>query len=99
MVTPCDRYRWNILPTIRKELALCLIRDYNLTQAETARKLDLSRAAISQYLSGKRGDNGIDEQLRYEIAYSAARITKQGNTIVTDEICRLCTLIRKKENK
>ena len=99
MQTPCEQYKWTILPSIRRELAICLIEKFNLTQAETARKLDLSRSAISQYLNGKRGNYGFNKQMLNEISFSAAHISEKGKSVVETEVCRLCKLIRDNEEK
>ena len=54
MKLPCESIIWDILPSIRKEFALSLINDYGLTEKETAKKLKITTAAVSQYISGKR---------------------------------------------
>jgi len=95
--TPCEQNHWHIIPTIRREIAICLVEVFDLTQSEAARKLDLTPAAISQYMSGKRGNGGFDKDIQYEVAYSAELIHKNGKTSVQAELCRLCALIRKKE--
>ena len=46
---------WYIIPAIRRELTKILIKQYNLKQKKVAMLLGISEAAISQYLSNKRG--------------------------------------------
>ena len=91
--TPCKYKVWNILPLIRKGIAESMINEYGLKQKEIAKKLCISHAAVSQYLSGKRGKIKItDKELKKEINKSAERIIKQGDEILVSETCRLCKL-------
>ena len=76
---PCEYMVWNGLPAIRKEIAESMINVYGLSQRETAEKLCISPAAVSQYLSGKRGKVlVIDEEVSKEINISAKRIIQLG---------------------
>jgi len=97
--TPCEEHIWNCLPAIRKELAFSIIEHFKLTQKETAEKLGLTPAAVSQYMSKKRGRNRItDEEALEEIKKSAARIVKEGDSAVIQETCRLCKFLSKKQS-
>ena len=66
-VMPQEIEVWYLIPALRKELAGILIRDYSLTQKKAAEILGISDAAISQYLSSKRGS---------EIKFSKEEIEK-----------------------
>ena len=91
--TPCEYIVWNGLPIIRKGIAVSMINDYSLSQKETAEKLGISPAAVSQYLSGKRGKmNVTDKEICKEISRSAKRIIQQGDEILVSETCRLCKI-------
>jgi predicted transcriptional regulator len=95
--TPCENILWNGLPVIRKEIAERMINIYGLSQNEIAEKLCVTPAAVSQYLSGKRGNvNIIDEEVSKEINKSAERIIKQGGKILLSETCRLCKIFTSK---
>jgi predicted transcriptional regulator len=86
---------WNGLPVIRKEIAESMIKDYGLTQKETAEKLGITPAAVCQYLSKKRGRFDIeDEKILSEIQCSAKTIISNGNGEVIKETCRICKLLR-----
>ena len=50
-----EKFVKEYLPFIRKILAKTLYIKYNLTQSEIAKKLNISQATISYYLSEKRG--------------------------------------------
>jgi uncharacterized protein len=87
---------WNGIPTIRKELAETLIRQYGLNQRQAAEKLGLTPSAICQYLSKKRGNTDIlDESITEQIILSAERIIKNDDSIIIIETCRICQLIQK----
>jgi predicted transcriptional regulator len=95
MKTPCEKVLWFVLPAIRKELVRSLVQEHGYTQRETARLLGLSDAAVSQYLSKKRGRLDIKEKgFIAEVATSSERIVKGGTKVVDQEICRLCGLLR-----
>ena len=100
MMFPQEIEVWYILPAVRKELAAALKR-MGLPQTQIADKLGLTKAAISQYLSGKRAkDSGFGKDVKHMIEESAKRIA-QGNPMVpevnnisreiwkTDFICRM----------
>jgi len=42
------------IPTLRAMIARRLIEDYGLTQEEVAKKLEITQAAVSYYIKGKR---------------------------------------------
>jgi predicted transcriptional regulator len=89
---------WNGIPSIRKELAETLIKQFGLSQREAAEKLGLTPAAICQYLSKKRGKtDNFDETIIQEITISAQRIMKNDGTDAIIETCRICRLVQKKQ--
>ena len=51
---PCGEVHWKILPAISRELAECLEKE-KVTRTRIAEVIGTSPAAISQYISGKRG--------------------------------------------
>lgn len=94
--TPCEFMVWSGLPVIRREIAASLIKDYQLNQKQTAEKLGVTPAAISQYLSGKRGKiKIIDEKILAEIKKSAGEIFENGESRILSETCRICKFMRK----
>jgi predicted transcriptional regulator len=89
---------WNGIPSIRKELAETLIKQFGLNQREAAEKLGLTPSAICQYLSKKRGKtDSFDETIIQEITISAQRIMKNDGTDAIIETCRICRLVQKKQ--
>ena len=94
--TPCEHIVWNILPCIRKKIAMSLLQR-GLNQKEVAQKLDVSSAAISQYLSEKRGKMvKLSKDIEKEIEKSADKILKGTDTI--EELCRICMIVKKEKN-
>lgn len=95
MKVPCETIMWEILPCIRKHLALCLIEKHDLSQQQTADLLGVSAAAVSHYVSNKRGRNNRMEpcdEFEQEIRQSADAIANGSNVLV--EICKLCRLVQ-----
>jgi uncharacterized protein len=96
--TPCEYMMWNGLPVIRKELAECMINNFGLSQKQAAKKLDLTPAAVSQYLSHKRGKIKIvDQEVLVEIHKSAQILITSENGSVVTETCKICRLLMKKK--
>jgi len=53
-----------MLPAVRKIIALRLHRDYGYTQEEIAAKLDITQPAVSQYLKGKRSNQTVVDTMK-----------------------------------
>jgi predicted transcriptional regulator len=95
--TPCQYSLWNGIPVIRKEIAVSLTKNFGLTQKETAKKLGITPAAVSQYLSKKRGNTKIiDQDVLIEINTTAKRIILYDNVNIVSETCRICRILRSK---
>jgi predicted transcriptional regulator len=54
-ILPDELVARSVYPALRAMIADVLIKKYNYTQVEAARKLGVTQAAISYYLSSKRG--------------------------------------------
>lgn len=70
-VMPQEIEVWYLIPALRREIAKALISKYNITQKQTAKILGITEAAISQYLSSKRGS---------EIKFSKSESEEIGKT-------------------
>lgn len=98
MKTPCEMIVWSVVPVIKKEFAKMLVNEFNCNQKQAAEKLDTTEAAVSRYLSGKRGVLEItDKEILDEIRKSSAAISKNNGANTVQEVCRICKLIRKKD--
>jgi predicted transcriptional regulator len=94
--TPCECMLWQGLPIIRKELVKSMTIKFGLSQKEAAEKLGITPASVSQYLSRKRGKISIvDVEILIEINTSAEKIINNGKSVVNDEMCRICKILRK----
>jgi hypothetical protein len=81
------------LPAIRREFAKIMIERYGLNQKEVAGKLGVTDAAISQYLSAKRGKIS-DEKILNEVRESAEKIVDGNESVMIKEICRICEILK-----
>ena len=88
---PCEVITWYILPAIRRELATKLVKEHGITQKKTAELLGLTDAAISQYVSKKRGKIELGNTGAEEFDKSTLRILN--GQPVNEEICRLCKFL------
>ena len=68
-----------ILPALRKEFALSLAKE-GLKQKEIARQLNITPAAISQYIKQKRGTTSFPKNIQKEINNSTKLILKNKST-------------------
>ncbi|MCD6299198.1 MAG: transcriptional regulator [Thermoplasmata archaeon] len=93
--TPCEVIVWDVLPCIRRELAKSMA-DLGLNETKIADKIGVTIAAVSQYLSNKRGTvTSFDEDIRREIKKSARNIIDGEDAV--KEICRICSLVKVKD--
>jgi predicted transcriptional regulator len=93
--TPCEYILWNLLSVIRHEIAKSMVHDFGLNQKEVAAKLEITPAAVSMYLSDKRGKSNIkNEKILKEIKISAENIIHNENIDLINETCRLCRIIK-----
>ncbi|MEA2054866.1 MAG: transcriptional regulator [Candidatus Thermoplasmatota archaeon] len=88
---PCEIITWYILPAIRRELSAVIIKDYDMHQKDAAKLLGLTDAAISQYISKKRGNIDLGGMGKEEFEISARNIVD--GKPVEKEICRLCKFL------
>ena len=51
---PCEIMTKNVLPYVRSQIARELVGVHNLSQIETARRMGITQAAVSWYISNKR---------------------------------------------
>jgi predicted transcriptional regulator len=88
----------DILPLYRAFVAKELIEKYNFTQVEAAKRLGITQAAISQYMTSKRGHrqipnyNEIASSAQNTAAEVAKRIatTKMNRKEFSASFCELC---------
>lgn len=90
----CDSLARKYLPGIRAEMVYRLVNDKGMSQSDAAKRLGVTRAAISQYMSKKRG---ADIQLCGEID---ALIDRWALAVAGEEdhitLCDVCKCAMKK---
>lgn len=95
--TPCEIIVWELIPAIRSEFAKKLVKKYGLNQKEAAERLGLTEAAVSRYLSGKRGDLQIPNgKISKEFEESCKKIINGDKYVVIGETCRICEILKSK---
>ncbi len=88
---------WYIIPAIRRELAKSMIEGFKLTQKEIAKHMNLTEAAVSQYLNSKRAKDVLFTQaVLEEIKKSAKKIIEDNRNLVP-EMIKLCNLTAVKQ--
>lgn len=90
----CDTLVRTMLPSMRAEVVSRLVRDRGLSQSEVARRLGLTRAAVSQYVAGKRGSSEV--QFSSEVNALIDRWVCAVDTGESDiNLCEVCKCKRK----
>ncbi|MDT8356879.1 MAG: helix-turn-helix domain-containing protein [Methanomicrobiaceae archaeon] len=86
----CDALARTLLPQLRAEMVQRLVSHYGVSQSEVAKKLNVSRAAISQYMSRKRGGTRmpISDELDMMIDLWAHAVMYEDQAITLCDICR-----------
>jgi len=104
MSLPCESIGRRLLPFFRAHIARELIEKYGFTQVETAKKLGTTQAAISQYLSSKRGIGDLEQfkDLLPMIQSAASEIANKIALGIIDsdkialKFCEICLSVQKK---
>lgn len=97
MKAPCEDVVWYVLPAIRSELAKELAKV--MSQKEISEILEITQAAVSQYVSNKRGSRiKLSDDVRAAIADLADDIARVGTGDPTLAICEICKKIREDEH-
>ncbi|MBT3395173.1 transcriptional regulator [archaeon] len=81
-----------VIPSLRRELAIHLSKE-KLKQKEIAELLEITPAAVSQYLVKKRGIAKFSKRIIESVRESANRIL-EGNSTTHKELIKLTKLIR-----
>lgn len=104
MRPPCETVVRFVLPAFRSLVAKELVETYDFSQVDVAKKLGTTQAAISQYISSKRGGKQLKQLeslplIRSVVSKVASGIaTSELATIDTIEIlCNLCEALRKRD--
>lgn len=91
----CDTMVRNLLPPMRAEMVFRLVQKQGLSQSDAAKKLGVTRAAVSQYLSRKRGAGEVEISSELNLM-----IDRWALAVVTGEsdinLCDVCQCAKQK---
>ena len=94
----------HVLPAIRVLVMKELIEKYDMRKIDASAKMELTPAAISQYLKGERGIMFVHELLQSEetmkrVSELAETLARKGAPIesVIEQLCGICVTIRSEE--
>jgi hypothetical protein len=94
MKSPCEVIVWDVLPGIRAALAEELVKN-GLSQKEVSKLLGITPAAVSQYVSKKRGYKiGFKDVVKDEIRKLANDIIQGSVDNLALRICEICIKLR-----
>ena len=104
MDTPCEFAVKFLFPIVRAELSRTLLNKFKLTQIETANKLGITQAAVSQYLNEKRGTHlkSLSTEIQGVILNNIGKLdlekikelNKEG---LRDFTCNICQELKRKK--
>ncbi len=103
MSTSCESIARHILPLYRSFVAKELIEKYNYTQVRAAKNLGTTQAAISQYITSKRGHKGISnyDDIAPFVQKAAAEVAKRIVAMdisaeeFSESFCELCKSLQR----
>jgi len=104
MKPPCVIIVKHILPAIRVLVMKELIEKYDMRKIDASAKMELTPAAITQYMKGARGTTFLNEISKSE--ETSKKIAKLAETLAKDEalmenvieqLCEICATIRSEE--
>ena len=91
-IMQCDTLARKFLPGMRAEMVCRLVRDRGMSQSDAARRLGITRAAISQYISRKRGGEiELSGDLDLLIDRWALAVMGEETNITLCDVCRCAT--------
>jgi len=91
----CDVLVRKMLPSMRAEMVSRLVSERGFSQSEAARRLGITRAAISQYVSRKRGNSEV--RFSSEVSTLIDRWALAVDTGESDiTLCDVCKCAKKK---
>jgi len=102
MKPPCESIVPAVLPALRALVAKELVEQFSLSQVEVARRLGITQAAVSQYLSQKRGNQLLHRlesvpEVKSGVLKVAANLGTESTPPVDAMLvfCSLCEVLRR----
>ena len=91
----CDTMVRNLLPPMRAEMVLRLVQKQGISQSDAAKRLGITRAAVSQYMNRKRGAGEVVLSTELDLI-----IDRWALAVITGEsdinLCDVCQCALKK---
>ena len=101
LLMPCELVAKNLLPALRAALAVILVREKKLSPYHVSKLLNLTPAAISNYLAGRRGGKYVrellsDDEVRDMLMQVSELLisNRQEYDSVRRLVCNICKKIR-----
>ncbi len=102
-ILPCERVVKELLPAIRVSTAIQLHQTYNLNQSEIAKRLGITQASVSKYLSGnihlnlkKLSNDSKVKLLASNLAFKLSKNELNDNQLA-NLICTACISYRQQD--
>lgn len=94
----CDSLARTLLPRMRAEMVYRLVHNQGYSQSEVAKRLGVSRAAVSQYMSRKRGGSRdtLPNDLNAMVDLWAEAVIRDDISITLCDVCRCAMKCRMK---
>lgn len=95
----CELIVNEVLPVARRELAVELVRQHDVSQVDVAKMFGVTPSAISQYLKGVRGvgvdvvNTSFGTDFTREIEMAAERLA-EGKSNIVRELCAICNFTK-----
>ena len=83
---------WYIIPALRREIAKSMIDDFKLRQKQVAVHMDITEAAVSQYLSLKRANEVVFSNAVLDEVKKSAKKIVENQKLLVPEMIRLTRL-------
>ncbi len=80
---------WYVIPALRREIAKCLVKDFDMTQREAAEELGVTEAAVSQYFKSRRAKEIDFEEDALELIRDACKRVAESDSSMAEEMYKL----------
>ncbi|RZN62896.1 transcriptional regulator [Methanonatronarchaeum sp. AMET6-2] len=91
---PCEIIVLHILPSVRAQIAKDLV-EMGMSQQKVSEIIGITPAAISQYVSGKRGyEMEFEGEVREKIREFARKTYENGDADTLEGICDICDIVK-----
>ncbi|MCJ7615856.1 MAG: hypothetical protein MUO43_04900 [Desulfobacterales bacterium] len=95
---PCELMVRRVLPSVRAEVTRIMVFEHGMLKQDVATILGISNAAVSQYISSKRGaEVNFSDEVKNEILnYVKLLRNSKDDSQENQNFCHICKLIQTK---